>query len=438
MPRNTLSWIARGETPGAARSQVAPVSLAGWLELHGVLLAVAVGFVARVTMTTVIHHWSAPPVPWGDDATYLRFASSLLETGRIDSPHFPVGYPLFLAPFLALGSYGFATIRIAHVLLGLLTIVVVSRIAALLYGRRCGVVAAWLTALYPPLVFMTGRIMSETLFIALLMTSLYQLLLSDRDQSVGRSAGAGALFAVASLVRSNLIAMLALVPLWQLARRGVSLRGRLISACACTGVAVAILLLPGFYFLSHRGEFIPFATNAGQTFYGANNPLADGGWVEVENHQELLASIPPEVRRSPVAYSKAEQSLGRKWIRENPGAFLRLLPRKLANAWIPGLQSSETTSRSRVASLVLPISLGLLMLSALAGRLLVKPDGRDGILLSVLAVYTGMSLVFYGNPRIGLFCAPVLLVYAAAGATWLLHVATSAYSSTPPSAKANL
>jgi 4-amino-4-deoxy-L-arabinose transferase-like glycosyltransferase len=412
---------------GLTESQAAPGSLAGVFERHGVALAVLVGLVARVVLTTVIHHWGAVSVPFvSDDTMYVDLAKALVQTGRIDTHHFPVGYPLFLAPFMKLGSGAFPAIRITQVLLGLLTIVLVSRIAAMLYGNRAGVIAAWLTALYPPLIYMTGRIMSETLFIALLMLSIYQFLLSDRDQSLRRSALAAALFGLASLVRSNLIAMLAFVPVWYLAQRGATLRTRLITAAVCTVVAGTILMLPGLYFLSSRGEFIPFATNAGGTFYGANNPLSDGGWVQYEDHPELLASIPPEAcRSSEVACNNALQQLGVKWIRENPGAFLSLLPKKFGNAWLPGFQSSQIVARSKLAAVVLAVSLALLLLAAIAGRVLVKPVRRDGILLSVLATYTVMSLAFYGNPRIGLFCAPVLIVYAAAGVARSLKFANS-------------
>jgi len=397
-------------------------SLLSLFERRGVALAVLVGLVLRVIMITVIPHWDTAPTS-GDDVSYLRVAKALIETGRVYTPHFPVGFPLFLAPFLTLGSSAFSAIRAAHVLLGLLTIVLVSRIAAVLYGSRAGVIAALLTAVYPPLVYFTGRIMSETLFITILMASIYQFLLADQDRSIKRSALASALFGLASLVRSNLILMVAFIPLWILTQLGTGLRARLVNATVCTVVIVTILIAPGTYFLASEGEFIPFATNGGQTFYGANNPLADGGWVDVEDHPELLASIPSEVRSSPVAYSKAQQGLGLKWIRENPGAFLNLLPKKFANAWIPGLQSSETIAQSKVAAVVLVTSYALLLLCAIAGRILVKPARRDGILLSVLATYTVMSLVFYGNPRIGLFCAPILVVYAAALVAQILGAA---------------
>ena len=247
---------------------------AGRLERHGVALAVAVGFVARACMTTALFDWSSVPSE-GDEPTYACIAKALLETGSLDTHHFPVGYPLFVALFLKVSGGSFAAIRVAQILVGLLTIVVVSRIANLLYGRQAGVLAAWLTALYPPLIFMTGRIMSETLFIGLLMLSQHQFLVSDRDGRARGSAVAGGLFALASLVRSNLMPMHALVALWLLRRPGAAVRARLGAAVPCMAVVGGVLVLPGFYFLATKGEFTPFATNAGQTFYG-EQPL--GRW----------------------------------------------------------------------------------------------------------------------------------------------------------------
>jgi 4-amino-4-deoxy-L-arabinose transferase-like glycosyltransferase len=288
--------------------------------------------------------------------------------------------------------------------------------AALLGGRRAGLVAAWVTALYPPLAYMTGRIMSETVFIALLCTSLWLLLRAEREKSGARAVAGAAVFALSCLFRSNLLLMLPFIPLWLVLSPAWEPRRKWAAAVVGGACALAIVIAPGFYFLATRGEFIATASNAGQTFYGANNPQADGGWIRVEEHPELIASIPQSVRASSTAFGRAEYKLGLDWIRQNPGDFLRLLPKKFAAAWIPGLQKSETTSASRLASLVFILSSALLLISAIAGRLLHAPAERDGPLLAVLATYTLMSLAFYGYPRIGLFCAPVLIVFAA---TWL-------------------
>jgi 4-amino-4-deoxy-L-arabinose transferase-like glycosyltransferase len=372
----------------------------------------------RVALTTALFDWSGVPTS-SDDGQYAALARTVLDTGRIPHHHFPVGYPLFVAAVLRLAGGDFAAVRAVQAVLGAATVLLVAGMARRLYGRGAAVTAAWMVALYPPLAYMAGRVMSETLFIFLLGASLVALLSAEESGGVGRQVAGVGLFAVASLVRSNLVLLLPAIVLWPLRRSG-SLRARLAAAVLSGAVGGAVLLSPGAYFLVTRGEFLPLATNAGQTFYGANNPLADGGWILVEDHPELVQDIPAADRDWSTRYSRAQYRLGFRWIREHPRDFLlRLLPRKLLNAWIPGLQRSEVLSASRLASAVLLLSHGLVLLAAVIGRWRVRPRLDDGPLLGVLIVYTVMSLIFYGNPRIGLFCAPVLIVYAASWASSL-------------------
>src|SRR5260370_9992706 len=108
--------------------ETASAVLTQTLERHGVALAVGVGFVARVCLTTALFNWNAIPTRW-DDASYAHYAKVLLDTGALESHHFPVGYPLFVASLLKVSGGSFAAVRIAHVFLGVLTIAVTSRIA---------------------------------------------------------------------------------------------------------------------------------------------------------------------------------------------------------------------------------------------------------------------------------------------------------------------
>jgi hypothetical protein len=388
------------------------------MRISGLTWALVLGLIARVAIISTVFGWDAVPFT-SDDATYVSFAKKLLHYGYVDT-HFPLGYTLFLALFLSLslGKTAFVAIRVVHVLIGLATIVAVQRLTRALYGERAALIAAFLTALYPPLVYMTGRIMSETLFIALLMFSLLALVRADAREDVRLSTLGAALFALGSTVRSNLLLMVPFIPLWLVAKQ-VGSRSRWLAATAGSIAMLVILVAPGFFHLYTRGEFVPMASNGGQTLYGANNPLAEGGWIEVNNYPELLASIPSEVRLSPRRFDKAQRELALAWIRQNPSTFVRLLPKKFGNAWIPGFQHSELMERSRLASLVLILASGIVTLAALLGRLLVKPGARDGLLLAVLGTYTALSLLIYGNPRIGLFCAPTLIVYSAALGGWL-------------------
>lgn len=376
------------------------------------LAAIVLGAALRIAVITFFFGWDTIPTA-NDDGDYHRIAQGILRNGQIPTHHFPVGYPLFLAASLSLSGGSYVAVRVLQLILGALTVGVISRLTHRLYGRTAAEIAAWLTAVYPPLVYMTGRIMSETLFIFLLFSGLFLWIEADRLRSSGKAMVAAALIATSCLVRSNLLLLPLLIPLWQLVswprQRAALLRGLVLP----TVLTALILLLPGIYFLVAHGSFMPTATNSGKTFYGANNSLVQGGWVSVDLHPELLRELEPEARTSESSYNRGLWKLGFRWIREHPGEFLGLLPYKLANAWVPGMQSSKLVSSNRVASLALMLSFGSLLVLGFLGILFARPAARDGLLLGVLGIYTFMSLVFYGNPRIGLFCAPVLIVYAA-------------------------
>ena len=377
---------------------------------YGISIPLLVGFITRVLFITVFFDWNGV-ASTSDDRLYVSIAKSLLSTGQLSTHHFPVGYPLFVAFVLKVSGGSLAAIRIAQIAISLSTVVTVSKISRMLYGRHAGLIAAWITALYPPLIFISGRIMSETLYIWVLFLSISHFLIADRVSAMRYRLTASALFGIASLVRSNLIPMYPLIPLWLFMRPGATLRSRATSIAVFAAIGGFVLMLPGVYFKFTQGEFIAFATNSGQTFYGANNQLADGGWVQTLDHPELLESISKDVRDSATEFNRAQFRLGINWIRENPKSFLQLLPLKFANAWLPGFQKSETVSKSRLATIVFALSWGVIVVGGIIGRFINPPSQRDGILIEVLVTYTLMSLVFYGNPRIGLFCSPVLIIY---------------------------
>ena len=377
-----------------------------------VVAAIVVAALLRVVVVIVKFGWGALP-EFGDGTAYIATARALRETGSIVSHHFPLGYPVFVA---VAGSV--EMVRVLQIVCGVLTVICIGRIAYSLYGRAVCVVAMWAMGLYPGLLYMTGRIMSETLFMFLLSLSLMLWLEWDRSRKYGWSLAAASVFGTACIVRSNLLLLTAWIPFW-IMRGSPWVRG-LRASLLPSIVLAAIVLLPGLYFLKSQGQFMPFATNSGSTFYGANNRLAQGGWVSTIKHPELLEDLPPGAHDPGPAYSRALHGLGLKWIRENPTGFLALLPRKIANAWVPGMQISTVTSQNQSLAIVNGMSFGFVAVVGLLGVFWARPRQlRDGLLRAVLIVYTLMSLVYYGNPRLGIHCVPILIVYSSGMIVWL-------------------
>src|SRR5439155_504976 len=112
--------------------------------------------------------------------------------------------------------------------------------------------------------------------------------------------------------------------------------------------AVLVVVLPWTVrnYVVHRQPVL-VATNGGSTFYGGNNdrvstfsrPRLLGSWVSTTElpHRDRIEAAPNEV-----AHDKVEWQLGARWVRDNPGRALLLVPFKLARL-VLGLPDIEGT-----------------------------------------------------------------------------------------------
>jgi 4-amino-4-deoxy-L-arabinose transferase-like glycosyltransferase len=131
----------------------------------------------------------------------------------------PPGYPYFLGGVYALTGDDLATAetryragRVANALVGTAIVALIGVIAMQLFGRRVALVALGLGAIYLPLVLVSGTLMSEPLFAALLLGALAAAIHHRRSPHRYRWALlAGVLGGLAILTRAN--AAILLVPL---------------------------------------------------------------------------------------------------------------------------------------------------------------------------------------------------------------------------------
>ena len=88
------------------------------------------------------------------------------------STYYFVGYTHFLAAIYALFGHNLAAVRIIQAVAGAATAGVVYGVGFLAFGRRPGLVAALLTAVYLPLVYYAGLLLTETWFTFLQMVAV--------------------------------------------------------------------------------------------------------------------------------------------------------------------------------------------------------------------------------------------------------------------------
>ncbi|OGZ55411.1 MAG: hypothetical protein A3H64_03525 [Candidatus Ryanbacteria bacterium RIFCSPLOWO2_02_FULL_45_11c] len=187
------------------------------------------------------------PVIGADSRGYVGVARVLLEEGRFASPgvaepqsYLVPGYPVFLAGVLAVtGDIRFAILLQA--LLAGFSAILIWKIGSAL-SPRVGVGAALLFALDPIGIFYSTTILTETLFIFLLLSSAY-VYIRYFDGHAGWFFLNGIVVGIATLTRPTALVMLPVLVavMWLYSKKQM----RHVIACACMmTVGFVIIVFP--------------------------------------------------------------------------------------------------------------------------------------------------------------------------------------------------
>ncbi len=247
------------------------------------------------------------------------------------------GYPLFLSIIYAMSGYGqgspLTAVRVVQALIGALTCLIVYLIARKLINRKCGIIAGFIYALYPPFIWSPTLILTETLynFLFLLYIYLQILVLSSRSKAVSFSCGLT--FAAAVMVRPLVFPLFFLPFLahfilkrdWSIIKMfGFSLLGVLvimvpwwIRNIITMDKFILLATQTGFPFIA--GMF-PYHRNVDVSHYQAKNQMAEGLKILMEG-----------LRTDPVLYikwftiGKLQSIFGYMWLEINQFYFLLYL-----------------------------------------------------------------------------------------------------------------
>ena len=384
-----------------------------------ILAAAAAGLMLRLAFGFT--YWTDKPLTH-DEREYLALAQSLSAGRGLTYPEGhdvgtgqqfgrAPGYPAFLS---MLGSYEGAThapgrIKAAQALLGSMVIWMIAIIATRAWDPRAGAVAAAIAAVYPPLIWISAYVFSESLYMPLAFgcVLLLDAARARADQSRSTRSGgalvvaAGLLGGVAILVRPGMLVFLPLVALWLGRRRQWSLA---LAFCVAAAVIVAPWTLRN---ARTYGRFVLIASEGGVTFWTGNHPLARG-------EGDLAAN--PDIKRAEIAFRAAHPALTAEeleplyyrdaaaHILDHPGWWITLLSKKAFYTFVPIGPSYTLHSTKYLLASVLPYA--LLAPVALVGliRLLQRRDAARPLLLLALSVVM-TSLIFFPQER---FRIPVL------------------------------
>lgn len=261
----------------------------------------------------------------------------------------PPGFPMFLAAVYTvsepLGIERWTAARVAQALLGTAVVGLLGLVAWLLFGRRAGLTAMALGAVFPPAIVLGASLLTETLFVALMLAAIAAVL-ADRRAGGDRRwlAIAGVICGMAVLTRSNAPALIVPLAIAVAATGDRPLRARLGRAAALVGIA-ALVVAP--WTLRNAVEldgFAPVTTEAGSALAGTYNDATrsdsrwPGAWRPPARLRELAPTLDP-VRGDEPAEQRALTRRSLTYMADHPGYVAEVGGR---NLWrLSGLEGRD-------------------------------------------------------------------------------------------------
>lgn len=345
------------------------------------LLALVVR-VAYVVVQTRFELFSVSFVA-ADSSLYLDIASGLaagqgLTIAGQPTAYVGPGYPLFLAALLRLGLDPLG-VGLVQCVLGAATAVLaglsarrLARTMGLSAGaaRAAAALGAFGTALYPHLIFWTGYLVTETLFVFLVAASLLATLIAIERHSVPVATSAGALAAAAGLTRAPYLAVAVAIVMWLL------WRGRTASFAVPVAFAFAIACALPLAAWTIRNESalgapVVTSTESGYVFWQGNSRGASGGSRGYVDANDFVPIEPPvgldEAARDRYFLDRALQDVA-----ADPFATIARWPAKIVNMWRPTYADSSLRN-----GLITLVSYPPVLVFGLAGTALLVRRARN-------------------------------------------------------------
>jgi 4-amino-4-deoxy-L-arabinose transferase-like glycosyltransferase len=345
----------------------------------------------------------------------------------------PPGYPLFVAAVYRIsGTSGtearWLAARLAQVILGVVTVGLIGLVARRLWDRRVALWAAALAAVYVPLVVVGGTLLSEALFVPLLLGALLSAL-SYRDRGGRlRLVAAGALAGAAALTRDNgFVVALACVPLVMGPRSAWS-RGRLLAACAVPLLAAAVVAPWTVRNAMAVHAFVPVSDLDGGTLAGTYNNVSahDGAarwlWRQPQEDPVNARLLRTSRDRSEPVLQARLRSSALRFIAHHPTAPLQVAAINslrladlagMARRRVSAAEFGITPTAADAGAICFWCVAALALLGALTRTARRAPPA---LWLLPLALLAGVVLVTTGTPRFRAPLDPFVILPAAVGA----------------------
>ncbi len=360
---------------------------------------------------------------FADMRDYQARALHLLRHGTFYPDAFwPPIYPVFLAAVYAVAGVNLFAVRLIQAGLGALSVALTFVLARRILSARTSLVAAAVVAVYPALVLLPVLVLSENVFVPLVLLGLW--LGQRRERHAPFLAGIA--LATATLTRSVGWAAIAGVAVSLMADRQE--RRQITRSLALLAAGCAVVMLPwaARNAALYGRPVVVLDTASGYNFLLGNNPRATGR-LELDEVPVVIETswghARTDIERHEIGYDA-----GAAFIVQNPVRFAGLAVRK--SQFLLGLEGrewawlySEKYFGPRAAATVkfwgiaLLVSFPVLALAALIGLAAPGPlrGGAGVAIVSSLVAALLLHVVSFGESRYHVPWVPLLAIVAARG-----------------------
>lgn len=405
------------------------------------------------------------PAPAADSEWYYLAAQQIAAGNGfvakgVLTARWPVGYPAFLGGLFALFGPSLVVGRLANAALYLGVIALAYALARRMFGSELAArLTALVLALYPNHIFYTTLLLSEILFLSLLLLGV-ALLLSARG---GLALAGGLVFGAATLTKPQALFLPALLLGLRLAHNPHrETRRRRLGLLVGVHVAMAAVVAP-WTMRNYRvfGRVVLVSTNGGYNLFIGNNPHARG-YNKVTRKMRAMVRIwgRREGPENEIVHDDRARRFALRYMREHPLAVLALWPRKLFYTYrsdfeslfwhakalddeaeeqaqfgapheevdVPKYLPHKIAAQACYMAVVL-LAIGSAWVHFVRDRQRTRAEHpQASVGLWLFAYFTMVCLVFFGSTRFHFPVIPWLVIYAAALlARWLgpLHHGTA-------------
>jgi 4-amino-4-deoxy-L-arabinose transferase-like glycosyltransferase len=330
-------------------------------------------------------------------------------------------YPLFLAAIYAVVGHSVPAVRVVQAVLGAVAVAGTFVLGRQLVRPAVGLVAAAVSALYPFFLYYSGQLLTETLFMALVVWLFVVGFKAVAARSIRWFALFGVLAGLAALCRAEVFLFGPLFALW-CAWRSSKLPLRRLRLAGVAALTMLLVMLPwGLRNAATHGQLILTTTKLGYNLYKYYHPTMTA--------DQTVRTVPfPEFgdRTEPQreALLRAE---GLAFMRQDPARTLWFMVNKLVLLF----KLTPSNEVNRQYALVSLLSYGLLLPFMGAGFYLgLRRGGRFLPLLAYVLFSIATKAAVFAGIRLRMQIEPFLILLAAlaivTGAERLLAAARGA------------